>query len=267
MTLCGRPGRRLTFTTMSDDELRLVLVTALKYLLTSTSTGILTPLTSLDLLSNVLTVPIPPGLLPHSPPQFRLTDLDRFERLLEELSKTWDEGWIVLSRSSRPLKSTLTGNLTIYGIGLGTGRHGPNRTSLSYSASTSSTETSSTLRKRKRVVDEDADSAAGDGEDEDEPLASGQDDLNSLERPSGGSTLASLSPEMREVYTFMQKETAKGRLLAERVSLSFILTSDTYIECIFASKSVSFSRRHFRIHLHIHYKRGMCKSPKVALQR
>jgi mRNA (2'-O-methyladenosine-N6-)-methyltransferase len=206
---------------MSDEERRLVLVTALKYLLTFTSIGISTPLTSLDLLSNVLTVPIPLGLLPHSPPpKFRLTDLDGFERLLEELSTTWEEGWITLSRSRRLLESATTGSLMIYEIGLGSGRHGPNRTSLVHLASTSSTETASTLRKRKRVVDEDADSAAGDGDDEDEPLASGQADFGSLDRPSGGSTLANLSPEMREVYTFMQKGTAKGRVLAERVSLT-----------------------------------------------
>jgi mRNA (2'-O-methyladenosine-N6-)-methyltransferase len=200
---------------MSDDELRLVLVTALKHLLTSTPIGVSTPLTSLDLLARVLTVPIPSGLLPHSPPpKFRLTDLDRFERLLQELSTTWEEGWIGLSTTSR----IDTGNMVVYEIGLG---RRPNRTSITHSISTSSTETASTLRKRKRVVDEDADSAADDAEDEDDPLASGQGDVGSLDGPSGGSTLENLSPEMREVYTFMQKGTAKGRLLAERVSPDF----------------------------------------------
>lgn len=201
---------------MSDEELKLVLVTALKYLLTSSSTAISTPLSSLEFLSHVLTIRIPSGLLPHSPPpKFRLTDLDRFERLLEELSTTWEDGWIVLSRSRRS-ESNVTGNLTIYEIGLGSRKHGSNRALLTHSASISSMETASTLRKRKRVVDEDADSAAGDGEDEDE--LAGQADVGSLDGPSGGSTLANLSPEMREVYTFMQKGTAKGRLLAERVS-------------------------------------------------
>lgn len=199
---------------MSDDQYRLILITALKYSLTTDSSAISTPLGSLDLLSHVLTVPIPSGLLPHSAtPKFRLTDLDRFERLLEELSKTWEEGRIVLSRSTR----SESGNLTIFEIGLGSVKQG---SSLSHSASASSIESANTLRKRKRVVDEDADSAAGDGEDEDEPFVSGQSDFISLDGPTGGSTLANLSPEMRKVYTFMQKGTAKGRLLAERVSLN-----------------------------------------------
>ena len=220
---------------MSDDELRLILITALKYSLTADSTAISTPLGSLDLLSHVLTVPIPAGLLPHSPtPKFRLTDLDRFERFLEELSKTWEEGWIVLSRST----GSESGNLTIYEIGLGSGKQGPNGSLLSHSASISSTETTSTLRKRKRVVDEDADSAAGDGEDDDEPFVSlaGHSDFISLDG-AGGSTLANLSPEMRKVYTFMQKETAKGRLLAERVSLNLILRPQMLKRMSFGSKT------------------------------
>jgi mRNA (2'-O-methyladenosine-N6-)-methyltransferase len=65
------------------------------------------------------------------------------------------------------------------------------------------------LRKRKRVIDEDADSAAGDDEAEDS-----FEDVPGSQRAT---TLGSLSKELRDVYSLLQKGTAKGRLLAERV--------------------------------------------------
>jgi mRNA (2'-O-methyladenosine-N6-)-methyltransferase len=62
-------------------------------------------------------------------------------------------------------------------------------------------------RKRKRVIDEDADSAAGDDDAEDllEDIVSQR-----------ATTLGSLSKELREVYSLLQKSTARGRLLAEQ---------------------------------------------------
>jgi mRNA (2'-O-methyladenosine-N6-)-methyltransferase len=69
-----------------------------------------------------------------------------------------------------------------------------------------------TTRKRKRVVDEDADSAAGNDDEQD-----------SFEVPTTGSTtLGSLSKELKEVYTILQKSTAKGRLLAEQVYIQIL---------------------------------------------
>ena len=62
-------------------------------------------------------------------------------------------------------------------------------------------------RKRKRVIDEDADSAAGDDEAEDS-----SEDVPA----SRTSTLGSLSKELRDVYSLLQKGTARGRLLAEQ---------------------------------------------------
>lgn len=67
-------------------------------------------------------------------------------------------------------------------------------------------------RKRKRApIDEDADSAAGDNPDE-TSSSNGDNDYLNVNTPLG-----SLSKDLREVYTILQKSTAKGRLLAERV--------------------------------------------------
>ena len=215
---------------MSNDELKVVLLTALKTLLSSTSFPVPTPLTSLDLLTRVMSVPIPQGLLPQSPPpKFKLTDLGKFERMLEELSESWEQGWVVLCRpgitnSAVPGK----GKMMIYEIGLweqDAGKYGVNKTRVGSSGSgTISSENAggSQTKKRKRVVDEDADSAAGDAEEEEEAPLSGQTNevgvMGVGATASGaGSTFANLSPEMREVYAFIQKGTAKGRLLAERV--------------------------------------------------
>ncbi len=233
---------------MSDEEYKLVLLTALKSLLTSSSL-LSTPLTSLDLLARVMSIPIPSGLLPHSPPpRFKLTDLGKFERILEKLSETWEEGWVDFSTYSDDGGLGKEVKMVIYDLGLferDSGKYRPkNPIPSSVSVLGIAIENTGATKKRKRVVDEDADSAAGDEEDE-EVLLSGLGDgetnapaTNALGR---GSTFANLSPEMREVYTFIQKGTAKGRLLAERVrSTDVILAQLNLTKLQFHSQSETF---------------------------
>lgn len=188
---------------MSDDELKVVVTTAFKMFLSSCKVN--TPATSLDLLTSVMTCKMPSGLLPNAPtPKFRLTDLARFESIVEDLSNTWADGIITYSRDEA------SGSMMIWELSSPLSSLG-GRPLLGSSSSNSlrSMELSGlSSRKRKRVVDEDADSAAGD----DETLLDEEDVL-------GGSTssLAKLSPDMREAYMILQKSTAKGRLLAEQV--------------------------------------------------
>lgn len=131
---------------------------------------------------------------------------------MEDLAQTWTEGKILISRDDNDSKKMM-----IWEVGLQNGLLGK---SLMGTGSFSSVGSGgggdmSGSRKRKRVVDEDADSAAGDEEetylDEDEDNAG-----------NNYGSLANLSKEMREVYTILQKSTAKGRLLAEQV---FVLLS------------------------------------------
>lgn len=186
---------------MSDDELKVVITTAFKMLLSSCKVN--TPATSLDLLTSVMTCKMPSELLPNAPtPKFRLTDLARFEHIVEDLSNTWSDGIITYSRdeaSGRMMIWELSSLSSLGGRPL-LGSSSNSLRSLELSGPSS--------RKRKRVVDEDADSAAGD----DETLLDEEDVL-------GGSTssLAKLSADMREAYMILQKSTAKGRLLAEQV--------------------------------------------------
>ncbi|TFK76158.1 MT-A70-domain-containing protein [Pluteus cervinus] len=175
---------------MSDDELKLLVVTALKGLLNSH--GLITPIPSMELLTRVITFKIPNGLFPSRPPRLRLTDLSRFESILESLSKAWEHGHISLLRENNLLvvtEITLETGATSAAVGL--------------TPCTGS-------RKRKRVVDEDADSAAGG----DEGSESVYDD--SFGALQGNSTLNSLNRELREVYAILQRSTARGRLLAEQ---------------------------------------------------
>jgi mRNA (2'-O-methyladenosine-N6-)-methyltransferase len=84
----------------------------------------------------------------------------------------------------------------------------------------SSSNTESTARvtgKRKRVRDEDADSAAGSGDEVDDAYE------EEVQKPC--TTLANLSKELKEVYAFLQRSTAKGRLLAEQVRPPSLFTS------------------------------------------
>lgn len=186
---------------MLDDQLKVVAITAFKSLIASRK--ITCPATSLELLTSVLTTKIPLSLFPDSPPpKFRLTDLAKFERIIEGLSNTWADGVITFSRDEASgkmiiweLTSQLAGssNQPLLGIGSSLGEN-----SLSGFCS----------KKRKRIIDEDADSAAGDDETfEEEDTAD-----------ASFSTLANLNAEMREVYAILQRSTAKGRLLAEQVS-------------------------------------------------
>jgi len=197
---------------MSDDELKIVVTTTFKSLLSSRKLN--TPIASIDLLTSVMTTKMPSGLLPNGipTPRFRLTDLSRFEKIVEDLAQTWTEGKILISRDDNDSKKMM-----IWEVGLQNGLLGK---SLMGTGSFSSVGSGgggdmSGSRKRKRVVDEDADSAAGDEEetylDEDEDNAG-----------NNYGSLANLSKEMREVYTILQKSTAKGRLLAEQV---FVLLS------------------------------------------
>ncbi|KAJ7667760.1 MT-A70-domain-containing protein [Mycena polygramma] len=171
---------------MSTDALKVVAASALYSLFSSGKAS--APITSSQLLIRVITTKSPPGLLPNTStaPRFRLTDLSRFESILESFSPTWEHGTLSLSREN--------GELTVMDVSLEP--HGAAQSALGESLNP---------RKRKRVVDEEADSAAGDDDAED----------LSFETPAP-TTLGSLSKELREVYALMQKGTAKGRLLAEQ---------------------------------------------------
>ncbi|KAF8165010.1 MT-A70-domain-containing protein [Crassisporium funariophilum] len=198
---------------MSDDELKIVTTHALSLLLSSPTkpTKLSLPCTSLDLLTTLITTPAPPGLLPRAgpAPKFRLTDLAKFERIVEELAGGgWADGRIVWTR-----EGGLGGRMMIWEIGLGLGGRGVLGGGASGIGLGSGVGTGGEgVRKRKRVVDEDADSAAGDEEEEEEE----EEGNAGLEDGRVGSTLANLSAEMREVYTILQRSTAKGRLLAEQ---------------------------------------------------
>jgi len=173
---------------MSDDELKQFVSTTLKYLLTSGK--ISPPITSLYLLTRVISCPPAPDFSPGNlSPRFKLTDLPRFESILEDLSYTWESGTIRLSHDG--------GSLSIIDL------HLPSPSCALGCEAVNS-------KKRKRVVDEDADSAAG-GE-----TAEGQE----IVIPRTPSTpLAAFGKELKEVYAILQKGTAKGRLLAEQVFL------------------------------------------------
>jgi len=185
---------------MSEDALKVVATTALHTLISSRRLNI--PVTSLDLLTSVMSTKLPSALLPDSQPtpKFRLTDLSRFERIIEELSNTWPDGYISFSRDEA------TKRMMVWELGL-------HSSGLARPLFASADDLSGlTSRKRKRVIDEDADSAAGD----DEATFDDEDVVG-----SSASTLSSLNVEMREVYMILQKSTAKGRLLAEQVRILF----------------------------------------------
>ncbi|KAI0637872.1 MT-A70-domain-containing protein [Trametes polyzona] len=178
----------------SEDKLRVIAATAIKSLF-STNT-VTTPISSFDLLTRIIASGSQPSsLLPGSgpTPRLRLTDLPRFERILERLSESWDEGKLTLS------KEETGGELTVMDVQLGAGREG----------SSPRAQPSPVRRKRKRVVDEDDDSAVGREAEEETP------ERTEVWKPPP-SALESLSKTMKEVYTLMQQPTAKGRLLAEQ---------------------------------------------------
>ena len=183
---------------MEPESLKQLVQTALKSLVQQHSPCM--PISSLDLLAHIVSTT-------HS--TLRLTDLALFERVLEDLSKTWTEGRIALARTSSSMTiwdiSIHTRSLSLVGAGLI-----PQHTNGSGGGD-------SVGRKRKRVIDEDADSAEeeeyleGD-DDESQTLAAGASGTG-----RGGTTsLQSLSDDLKEVYVILQRSTARGRLLAEQ---------------------------------------------------
>ncbi|KAG6903363.1 hypothetical protein C0995_013116 [Termitomyces sp. Mi166 len=192
---------------MSDDELRVLAITTLTSLLSSGK--LLFPMSTMKLLTQVVSAKVPSGLFanPSSPNiRFRLTDQPRFERLLEELSKTWEEGSISLLRENNAL--------TVQDIVVHPSGHRRPIAELTSGDATIS-------RKRKRIIDEDADSAAGDEETE-----VFYEELGS----HATSTLGNLNKDMREAYAILQRGSARGRLLAEQPSASFVDANSSTIK-------------------------------------
>ncbi|TBU44758.1 MT-A70-domain-containing protein [Dichomitus squalens] len=199
-----------------EDKLRVVASSALETLFSSHA--ITVPISSFDLLSRIIAQgPPAAGLFPGSTPapRFRLIDIARFERILEQLSEKWDNGKIALSREEAG-----DGGLTVMDVRLGVSSDDQGdglQTSL--------------RKKRKRVVDEDDDSAAGAKEEEETPEV---ERAEAWKPPP--STLESLNKTMKEVYALMQRSSAKGKLLAEQfrsITGSFepICTHITKDEC------------------------------------
>ena len=173
---------------MADEQFRNLVSDSLYSLFSSSK--IHTPASSLELLSAAISADLV-STATSATPRFRLTDRSRFECAIDALAKRWDRGYISIVRDDS--------GVTVTDIQLG-----------------SSSNTESTTRvtgKRKRVKDEDADSAAGSGDEVDEAYE------EEAQKPC--TTLANLSKELKEVYTFLQRSTAKGRLLAEQVRPRF----------------------------------------------
>ncbi|EPT02849.1 hypothetical protein FOMPIDRAFT_1022720 [Fomitopsis schrenkii] len=178
-----------------DERLKLVASSALLSLLSSAKVS--TPISSFELLTLVIASgPPPAGLLPgpDPPPTFRLTDLARFEVILEVLANGWDHGKISV------LREVQDDTLTVMDVGLGSG-----------DASSGAGHILGHGRKRKRQVDEDAESTAGDLEEQQEKAEQARPRV----KPAP-TTLASLSRDLKEVYNILQRSTANGRLLAEQ---------------------------------------------------
>lgn len=183
-----------------DDKLKLLVSTAIQSLFSTNA--VTTPIASFDLLARIVASgPSPRGLFPGAgpTPRLRLTDLSRFERILEVLSESWDGGKITLS------KEETDGELTVMEVQLGAAREGPTPRAQS---------TPVGKKRKRRVVDEDDDSAAERAAEEETP-----ERAEAWKPPP--STLESLNKTVKEVYNLMQQATAKGRLLAEQVSASF----------------------------------------------
>ncbi|RXW25146.1 hypothetical protein EST38_g663 [Candolleomyces aberdarensis] len=206
---------------MSDEELKLVTTSALTKLFAAEPSGsgrapsTLTPLSSMDLLTHVMT-----------------TNISRFERILEDLALTWTSGRISYSREKAGVSDSGGGEMMIWEVVVGAKAFG-----LTGGGDGNIGESSSfggALGKRKRIIDEDADSAAGNEDDDDdiykEDIGSSAENSQTVgvgvefeqntEGASGRaiSNLGSLSKELREVYSLLQRGTAKGRLLAEQFS-------------------------------------------------
>ncbi|KAJ7447376.1 hypothetical protein B0H11DRAFT_2335768 [Mycena galericulata] len=101
-------------------------------------------------LSRVITAKTPQGPMAYTSAPFRLTDLLRFESILESFSPTYGHGTLSLSRKN--------GELTILDV--------------SFALSCNALGGGLLPRKRKRGVDEEANLAAGDDDAESTPLES-----------------------------------------------------------------------------------------------
>ena len=173
---------------MADEQFRNLVSETLYSLFPSSR--IHTPLGSLELLSTAIAADLASttgdSTAPRKP-RFRLTDRSRFECAIEALAKHWERGSISIIRDES--------GVTVTDVHLG--------------SSSNAETTARVIGKRKRVKDEDADSAAGSGDE--------AEDAYEEEAQKPCTTLAALSKELKEVYAFLQRGTAKGRLLAEQV--------------------------------------------------
>jgi mRNA (2'-O-methyladenosine-N6-)-methyltransferase len=205
---------------MADDEFAATVRSAVRDVFTSGK--ISTPISSMDLLLSLIALKPTTSLSHH----LRLTDLHRLEVVLEGLSsRSWEHGSLSLSREG--------GVLTITDVHFGNAM-----ADMVYP------------RKRKRPpVDEEADSAAGDDADE--------HSSRSLTRspPPSVTPLANLGKELREVYAILQRATAKGRLMAERVCGRIPVMRG----CEELSSTVLRASWELQSRLLLHHERGLCQ--------
>lgn len=216
------------FDNMSDPIQQLTSITSAALHALFSSGKVTVPVDAMELLTKVITSE------PHRrlsggdrARSFRLTDLARFESILESLSRDWEHGLIYLQHDED------SGSVTVIDVQLGT------------------TAVPSRGRKRKHSIDEDADSAAGDME----PVK--EEEHDEYETPRGpGPRMANLSKELKEVYAILQRGTAKGRLLAEEVSYPAV----SALRSMLTPPQVPVCSSHFRAHLSTHDEGRVCKS-------
>jgi mRNA m6A methyltransferase catalytic subunit len=185
---------------MADEQFRNLVSETLFSLFSSSR--IHTPLGSLELLSTAIAADLASTTGDSPPPRkprFRLTDHCRFEGAIEALAKHWERGTISIIRDES--------GVTVTDVHLG--------------SSSNAEMAARVIGKRKRVKDEDADSAAGSGDE--------AEDAYEEETHKPCTTLATLSKELKEVYAFLQRSTAKGRLLAEQVCAPVPLRTVLYL--------------------------------------
>lgn len=163
---------------------------ASRYIQQLASSGKLpTPISASELLAKFISSPFTTNGV-----NFRLTDSQKLETILEEFANSWDAGLLSVQRDKNGLSLTRVILNTF-----------PKGTVPS--------------RKRKRQVDEDADSA-----EETEVLSNSQSAKSS--RPAA--SLSNLSRDLQEIYALLRKGTAWNKLLAEQVCCQLVLVSDLY---------------------------------------
>ena len=167
---------------MSDDALHQQISILLQDLTANGS--IHTPIAAFDLLKKLVSCGTG-AERGKSVPRLRLTDLPKLEDILEKLAVSWDAGFLSVLRDDS--------GLTVMQLAVG-----------SRGASLGNT------RKRKRV-DEDADSV------EEEAAQAALAASNN--KPSAAASLSNLSKDLQEVYAFLQRGTARQKLLSEQVSM------------------------------------------------